>query len=481
MEDIIIIGAGATGSFIARNLSAYHLEVLVLDKENDVANGTTNANSAIAHSGYDPLPGSLKARFNVLGNRMMDRVCEELDVPFNRCGTLTIALEEKQLATLSELQKRGEANGVPTRLCSAEEVLSMEPHINKSVKGALLCPTGGILNPFLLAIHAMENAIDNGVKLALNEEVLAIDKIAGGYRVRTAKNAYETRMVINAAGVYADKIAKMVGPVSWSIKPRKGSYYVLDHYGGDLVNHVLFPLPSEKGKGILVTRTTTDNYLVGPSSNWQDDRDDVSTDPFTMKEVREQATLLVPSIPFNQQIRVYSGLRATPSTHDFIIEPSAIDPYFINVAGIESPGLVSSPAIGAYVAQNLVIPLLKPSLNESFNPRVKPYPHPQLMPLEERRAFIAEHPKYGHILCDCEKVSEGEMLEALSRSVPCHSVKAMKKRVRAGFGKCQGGFCQPKVMRLMAQYYGVSIKDIPYDKEHGYILKEESKKGEEGQ
>jgi len=476
MKDVIIIGAGAVGSFIARSLSRYELSVLVIEKENDVGDVTTMANSAISHSGYDPLPGTKKAIFNVAGNKMMPEVCQELDIPYGKVGTLTVATEDEQLPMLQDLLERAKQNGVKARLVDAAELQKMEPNINPEAKGALLCPDGGIVNPFLLPVRAMENAIDNGVELHLNEEVTSIHKDHDHYVLNTNKATYEAKVVVNAAGLHSDDIAKMIEDISWSIIPRKGEYYVLDHYAPGLVNHVLFPLPSAKGKGVLVTMTTSGNYLVGPSSEVMDDKDSVSTDVPTLESVKAQAMMLVPKIPFNQQIRVYAGVRATPSTHDFIIEPSKKYADFINVAGIESPGLVSSPAIGEYVATKLVGAVLPLKEKASYEKKVKPYLNPLLLPLDERNALIKKHPAYGEMVCQCEKVSLGQIQDVLSRSVPCLSIKALKKRTRAGFGKCQGGFCQPQVVRLLAEYYHVTPLEVLYDKPGSALVKEEVKK-----
>lgn len=479
MEDILIVGAGVVGSFIARSLSRYELSILIIEKENDVGNVTSMANSAICHSGYDPLPGSKKAKFNVLGNRMMKKVCEELDAPYLGCGTLTVAIEDSQIPLLKELKERGENNGVPCELLSKEEVQKMEPNINPEVKGALFCPTGAVISPFELTAHAMENACDNGAKLHLDEEVLSITPLEnGGFLTKTNKGSYESKVVINAAGLHSDEIAKMVEPISWHIIPRKGEYFVLDHYAKGLVNHVLFPLPSKKGKGILVTMTTSGNYLVGPSSEVQNEKEDFSTDTLTLNNVRKQALNLVPHIPFNQQIRVFAGVRATPSTHDFIIESSKNYPHFINVAGIESPGLASSPAIGEYVAKELVGKILPLKEKDNFNPRVRPYHKLKEMSIEERNKLIQENPDYGRIICDCEKVSVGEIEDVLSRSVPVKTIKAVKKRTRAGFGKCQGGFCQPKVIALLAKRWNISPLEVLYDKDDSEILEYEIKKEE---
>ena len=475
MKDIIIIGGGVIGAFVARNLSRYQVSTLVLEKENDVGDVTSMANSAMVHSGNDPKPGTKKARFNVEGNRMYPTVCEELDVEFEQNGSMNVALLDEQIPLLRALEENAKQNGVETRWLSKEEVLAMEPNINPEVKAALLCPTAGIVNPFTLTAHAFENACDNGVELHLGEAVIGIEKKGENFLVKTEKAEYEAKIVINCAGLQSDEIAAMIEPIDWKIQPRKGEYFVLDHYGKGLVNHTLFPLPSEKGKGILVMRTTAGNYLIGPSSEFVPSKEDFSTDSPTLADVKRQASDLVPNIPFREQIRVFSGLRSTPSTHDFVIEPSKKEPHFINVGGIESPGLASSPAIGRYVVEELVRPIIELKEKPDYNPRVRKYLHVNSLPLEERDALIKKNPHYGEIVCNCEKISLGEIEDVLSRSVPAKTIKAVKKRTRAGFGKCQGGFCQPKVLLLLAKYYGESPLNVLYDKDGSEILDKESK------
>lgn len=470
MYDILIIGAGITGTLIARELSRYQLNVAVLEKCNDVGNKTTNANSAIIHSGYDPEPGTNKAKYNVLGNKMFDQLAKELDVSFSRIGSLTVALYDEQIPLLHALAERSKTNGVPVSLLNHDEVIAIEPNINPNVKTALLAPTAGIIDPFNLCVHAMENAIDNGVKLFLGEEVIAITKQEDGYLVKTKTHEYQSKIIINAAGNYADAIAEMIEPIDWKITSRKGEYYVLDHFEWGFVKHTIFPLPSEKGKGILVTQTTSGNYLVGPSSESILDKEDYATDSPTLQEVKKQALDMVPSIPFNQVIRVFSGLRPSCSRHDFVIEYAKSDKHFINVGGIESPGLVSSPAIAQYVVNDLVKPLISLKNNPSFNPCVKPYHRLFNMLQEHDTSYLKDHPEYGEVICNCEKVTLGEINDVLSRSCPPHSIKGLKRRTRAGFGKCQGGFCQPNVLFLLAKHYGVSPLDIPLDDEGSNIL-----------
>ena len=473
IHDVLIIGAGVTGTMIARELSQYQLDVVIIDKSNDAGNATSSANSAIIHSGYDPEPGTLKAKFNVLGNAKYPKLVEELDVPFIPCGSLTIALEEEQLETLKQLAERSKTNGVKVQLLNKEEVLKMEPNINPEVKGALFAPTAGIIDPFNLVVHAMENAIDNGVTFLRNHEVLDIKK-EDVYKVKTNQGDLFAKVVINASGVKSDKIASMVEPIDWAITPRKGEYFLLDHYAPGLVNHTIFPLPSKKGKGVLVSMTSSGNYIVGPSSELADP-DDVSTDSETLANIRKVATLMVPSIPFRETIRVFAGERATCTRHDFIVEYAKSDKNFINVAGIESPGLASSPAIAEYVVNELVKPLLPLEKKANYNPCIKKYHRMYYLDEAAKLEAIKNNPEFGEIICNCEHISLGEIKEALSRSCPPVSIKGVKRRTRSGYGKCQGGFCQPKVLLLLAEHYHVSPTRIPLGEDGSYIIDHEIK------
>ena len=475
MFDVVIIGAGVTGAFIARKLSRYQLKVLLLDREADVGNVTSNANSAIVHSGYDPVPGTLKALLNVRGNKMFDEIAENLDVHMFRIGSITVATNEAQLKVLDELLLRSKQNGVDARILSKEELRELEPNISQEALGGLLAKDAGIVDPFNLVVHCVENAVDNGVELHLQEEVLSIDQ-GEHFVIHTSKNkTYEAKVVINASGLGCEKIARMIEDVDWHLTPRKGEYFVLDHYALGLVNHVIFPLPSEKGKGVLVSLTSSNNYIVGPSSELSEP-DDVSTDTETLSNIRKQATDLVPNIPFNQVIRVFSGVRPTTTRHDFIIENAKSNKNFINVAGIESPGLVSAPAIAEYVFEKCLVGLLEFKEKENYNPKVKPYVHLNDLSLEERNVLIKKNPHYGRFICNCEKVSLGEIEDLFEHSVCPRSVKAVKKRVRAGFGKCQGGFCSPLVTLILAKHFNVSPVEINWDNTGSNIVVEEVKK-----
>lgn len=479
MKDIIIIGAGIVGSLIARELSKYALDVLVIEKENDVGNVTTMANSAIVHSGYDPEPNSLKAKFNVLGNAMFDSLCKELDVSLGKVGSLTVAFNNEDVETLKQLQLRAKQNGVDVKLLNAEEVIKIEPNINTNIKAGLLAESACIVDPFNLCVHAMENACDNGVLLHLNEEVIDLKGFDNYFEVVTNKDVYKCKVLINAAGLNSDKIASMLERIDWKITPRKGEYFVLDHYAPGLVKHVIFPLPSKKGKGVLVTMTTSGNYLVGPSSELVDDNDDFSCDGLTLSQVKQSALEMIPSIPFNQVIRCFAGLRATCSRHDFIIENGEKFSNFIILGGIESPGLASSPAIAKYVVEEMVKKILVLKEKSSFNPNVKKYINLKTLSNEKRNELIKSNPDYGRIICLCEKISLGEINDVLSRSVPPTTIKGVKKRVRAGFGKCQGGFCQPHLVKILAKHYNISPLDVLYDRNYSNILIEKLKDGEE--
>ncbi|MCQ2802165.1 MAG: NAD(P)/FAD-dependent oxidoreductase [Bacilli bacterium] len=476
MYDFIIIGAGVVGAFIARKLSRYETNVLLIEKENDVGNVTSNANSAIIHSGYDPVPGTLKAKLNVLGNKMYDQVCSDLDVKMEKIGSLTVATSEEQMKMFDELLIRSKVNGVEVRLVNQDELRKMEPNISPNALGALFAPSAGIIDPFNLVIHCVENAVDNGVTLKLNEEVSSIEEKDGVFFVKTNKNTYQGKIVINAAGLGSEKVARMIEDVDWNLIPRKGEYFVLDHYKKGFVNHTIFPLPSAKGKGVLVSPTSSGDYIVGPSSEPVEDASDFSTDLFTLNNVKAQALDLVPNIPFVHQIRVFSGIRPTTTRHDFIIESSDKYKNFINVAGIESPGFVSSPAIAEYVFDNIISKLVSLKEKANYNPKVRPYVCLNDLSSEERNFYINKNKDYGTMICSCEKVSLGEIKDLFTRSVPPRSIKGVKRRVRAGYGKCQGGFCSPKVALILAKKLNCSPLDINYDNIGSNVLLEEVKK-----
>ena len=476
--DVIIVGGGVIGCAIARELSKYKLRTVLLEKNNDVCNETSAANSAIVHSGYDPLPNSLKAQMNVLGNSMYPQMCKELDVPFIQNGSLTIATTDDEMNTLLSLQKRANENKVETKILSSEEVLKLEPQLNKDIKGALFAPTCGIVNPFELTVALMENAMDNGVELLLNHEVNNIKINENSVSVFCKNNKeLECKVLINAAGLFADDINAFVDKDSFTITPRKGQYFVLDHFDLNFVKHTLFMVPSDKGKGVLVTPTTSGNYLIGPSSDFVDDKQDLSTTKDILDSVRSQASRIIENIPYANLIRQYSGLRAVSSTGDFIIEHSKVSKNLINVAGIQSPGLASCPAIALKVVE-LLKECMPINANEEFNPIRRKVYRLKEMSLEDKNKLISENPQFGHIVCRCEKISEGEIVDCIHRNCGATTVKGVKKRCRPGFGKCQGAMCEASVIKILARELKKDESEILYSENDSNILKYETKVGD---
>lgn len=467
--DVIIIGAGVVGAQIARRLSKYKLNILVLEKENDVGDGSSSANSAIIHSGYDPLPGTLKAKLNVLGNQMYDEICSDLDVEFKRIGSLTLSNSEEEDEILKELVLRAEQNNVEVKLINQEELRQIEPNVSKSARMALFAPTAGIINPFELVVALMENAIDNGVELKLSEEVINIKRENDLFAVYTSNNTYYSNYIINASGLYSDKVNEMINPKSFTIIPTKGEYTVLDHFDNNYVKHTLFNVPSKKGKGVLVSPTTTNNYLVGPSSEVILEKDDTSCNYEILQNVKSKAYDLVDILRIDQQIKQFAGIRAVSDTKDFVIEETSY--HFINVAGIQSPGLASSPAIAVMVCDMIK----NKEEKENWNPKRRPLVRLNKMSFEERKEFVSNNPLFGKIICRCEKITEGEILDVINRSCGATTIKGVKKRIRPGFGKCQGGFCQSYVLDILSRELNKDKKTITYGKTGSYILKGRTK------
>lgn len=459
--DVAIIGAGVTGSFIARELSRYNLNVCLLEKEADVAMGTSKANSGIVHAGYDAEPGSLKAKLNVQGNRMMAQIAEELSVPFKRIGSLVLAFDDHDMAHVKALYQKGLANGVPAmEVIGKEQVKRMEPNLSQDVVGALYAPTGGIVCPYELTLGAAENAVANGVvlKLGCTVEDICMDK--DKFRLMTSTGEIKCKYVINAAGVYADTIAGMIGDESFSIHPRKGEYLLLDKSQGDIVRTVVFQPPTKMGKGILVTPTVDGNLLVGPTAQNIDDKENVATTAAGLNQVVQGAGKSVPSFNVREVITSFAGLRATPSTDDFVIGPSTVSDKFINAAGIESPGLSAAPAIGDYAAGILKKSGLVLEQKENFTPIRKPVYRFREMKDEQRNEMIKRDPKYGKIICRCESVTEGEIVDCIHRPVGARNLDAVKRRTRAGMGRCQGGFCAPKIVEILSRELDIPMEEV---------------------
>lgn len=480
MYDVIVIGAGIAGTFIARELSRYDLKIAIVEKQNDVANSTTMANSAIIHAGYDAKANQMKGKFNAKGNEMYDKVCEELDVPFKRVGSLVVAFSEEDKKTLQDLYENGLKNGVPDmRIIGQEELFEMEPHLNREILGALHAPTAGIISPWEMAIALAENAMENGVELFLNKEVLDIKKVDDKFILSFADGTMEAKYVINCAGLYSDKINNMVAPSAFEIKPRKGQYYILDKSEGYLVNNVIFQCPTEKGKGILVSPTVHGNLLVGPDSEPVGDKEDISTTRDALEIIKETALMTCKEIPYGKVIRSFSGLRSTSSTGDFVIGESKDVKGFINVGGFESPGLSSAPALAEYIVD--IMKDITGGLTEKadFNPRRRPFIRFDELSQEEKEELVKKDPRYGRVICRCESVTEGEIVDSIHRKAGATTVKGVKKRTRAGMGRCQGGFCSPRVVEILARELNKDLLDIKLDSLDSYILSGRTKDIEE--
>lgn len=477
MTDVIIIGAGVAGTFIARELARYSLEIILVDKESDVANETTAANSGIIHAGYDANADQLKGRYNALGNSMYDQVCQELDVPFRRCGSLVIGFNEDESAIIQKLYDNGLKNKVQgLRLLDGKSVLEMEPNLNPSVICALFAPSAGIIGPWELAIALAENAVENGVDLRLDTEVTGIEKHEGGFFVMTNKGELSARYLINCAGVYSDQINQMVTKSYFQIKPRKGHYYVLDKACGDLVRHVIFQCPTSEGKGVLITPTVHGNVLIGPDSQACEDHDDTSTHGDRLEYIKEKALLTSSKIPFDKVIRSFSGIRASSNTRDFIIEEVSDVKGFINVAGFDSPGLSSIPAVVVEVVSlmnKITGGLIEKTDYCPYRKRVVRFID---LTDEEKATKIADNPQYGRVICRCENVTEAEIVECIHRKVGARTVKGVKKRVRPGTGRCQGGFCGPRIMEILSRELNQPMQEIMYDGPDSYLLIDETKK-----
>lgn len=460
MYDVIIVGGGVSGAASARELSRYKIKACVLEKEEDICCGTSKANSAIVHAGYDAVPGSLMAKLNVKGNEMMEQLSKDLDFPFRRIGSLVICLNEADVSKLKELYEKGKKNGVrDLRIISGEEAKTMEPNLNDQVCAALYAPTAGIVCPFELNIALAENACENGVEFRFGTEVEDVINIDGGYELHTNQGTFRTRYVVNAAGVYADRFHNMVSKKKIHITPRKGEYCLLDKTAGRHVSRTIFSLPTKYGKGVLVTPTVHGNLLLGPTANDIENREGTNTTREGLDEVLTKAGKSVKDLPMRQVITSFAGLRAHEDGGEFIIGEVEDAKGFIDCAGIESPGLTSCPAIGEMVAD-----ILKEKMGlekkEHFIETRKGILDPNTLSKEEHAELIRKEPAYGNVICRCEMITEGEILDAIHRPLGAKSLDGVKRRTRAGMGRCQSGFCSPRTMEILARELGKNIYEI---------------------
>lgn len=477
MYDIIVIGAGVIGCAVARELSRYNARILVIDKNADVCEGTSKANSAIIHSGYDAENGTLKAQFNVRGNAMMDGLCRDLDVPFKRIGSLTVCTDPDDIVKLEALRERGVKNGVPKlRILNREEILSIEPNIADGVVAALYAPTAGIICPFKLTIALAENAFTNGAEFRLNTEVNTISRQDGLWHIVTDQGDFTAKIVVNAAGVYADELNNMVSEKKLRITPRRGDYILLDRAAQGHVRHTVFQLPTKYGKGVLVTPTVHGNTIVGPTAVDIDDKECTATTAQCISDIIEKSADGIRNLPVRQVITSFAGLRANESSHDFVIGEADGAEGFYNCAGIASPGLSSAPAIGEYVAQ-LIAEKYHLSRKSSFVATRKDVLDPKSLSPEERNELIRREPAYGTIVCRCESVTEGEILDAIRRPLGARTLDGVKRRTRAGMGRCQAGFCSPKVMDILVRELNLGMEEIRKSGKDSYIVACRTKEG----
>ena len=460
MKDVIIIGAGVSGCAIARELSRYQLDICVLERESDICEGTSKANSGIVHGGFDAKPGTLKAKLNVLGNSMMDEMSKKLDFEFKRNGSMVVCQNEMGIPALEKLLEQGKENGVKgMKILKREQALELEPNLADGVYAVLYIPSGGIVCPFGMNIAYAENAAQNGVEFKLGTEVQLIERVGQDYRIQTNQGVFDTKYVINAAGVYADVFHNMVSELKIHIMPRRGDYCLLDKTAGDLVRHTIFQLPTEKGKGVLVTPTIHGNLLLGPTAIDIEDKEATATTAKGLQEVLEKCTKSVKNIPFKQVITSFAGLRAHEEHGEFIIGEVEDAKGFIDVAGIESPGLTSAPAIGIYV-RDILAEKMELKEKENFVEERKGIVRFLDLPKEEQNRLLQENQAYGQIVCRCEQITEGEILDAIHRPLGATTLDGVKQRTRAGMGRCQAGFCTPKVMEILARELHLELKDI---------------------
>lgn len=472
--DVLIVGCGIIGAATAFELSKYNLKVGVLEKGNDVSLGTTKANSAIIHAGYDPESGSLMAKLNVRGSELAAEICEKLDVPYKRNGAMVVAFNEDEEQTLKGLLTRGTVNGVKgLRILTGDEARMREKNLSKDVVAALFAPTSAIVSPWEYCLALAETAIRNGVELHLNTEVKNIEREDECWKVTTCEGEFFAPHIVNAAGVDAIAVHDMVAEPKYVSKPRRGEYFLLDKSEGSRTEHTVFQCPNEDGKGVLVTPTVHGNLLVGPNSSevaWEDTANTTEGLNF----VREKARKSIDSIMFNKSIRNFAGVRATTNHHDFIIEEAA--PGFIDCAGICSPGLSAAPAIAEYVAGLMEKSGLSLERKENFVFERKRIRFNELSD-EEKAELVKEKPAYGRVICRCETVTEGEIMACFDEPIPPVSIDGIKRRVGTGMGRCQGGFCGPRISELFVEDRGFDVKDVLQDRAGSEMFTGKTKEG----
>lgn len=478
--DVVVIGGGIVGTAVLRELSKYDLKCILVEKEPDLAMGTTKANSAILHAGFDAPTGSLKAITNVRGNKLYHELEQELDLDIKWTGSLVAATTDEEMATLQELLERGKANGVEgLKILSREEVLQKEKNLT-SVKGALWAPSAGVCWPFGAALAFARCAVQNGAEVMRDCRVLGFIKEDGRITgVETSKGVIKTKYVVNAAGVYADEIAKLAGDESFTITPRKGEYILFDKTAcSSLVFGVVFPTPTKKSKGILVCTTTHGNTFIGPNAQDMEDKEDHAVTAEGMNEIIASARKLIPNMPMGAAITEFSGLRAVSSTGDFIIGASAVAGLY-NAAGMQSPGLTAAPAVAEMLAEAIVKDS-EAKAKADFKAELPKKPVFNRMNWDKQAELIKENSLYGRVICRCETITEAEIVEAIHESCGALTVDGVKRRTRAGMGRCQGGFCGPRVTQILARELNIPVPEVLKERadSHMFYEKNQAQEGE---
>ncbi len=473
--DAIVIGGGVIGCAVLRELSKFSKNIALIEKKEDICTETSKANSAIIHAGFDAKNGTLMAKMNVRGNEMMDDVSKELDIHFKRIGALVLCFDENDKDKLQDLYQRGVNNGVKElSILSREEALLVEPNLSDGVCGALYAKTSGIVCPFGMTWAFAENAAQNGASFFFNSGVEKIEKKDGVFEITTMDKTFYAKTIVNCAGVYADEIHNMVCEDKLEITPRRGEYILCDKTAGNAAKLTLFQLPTIYGKGILVSPTVDGNLLLGPTAEDISDKEDISTTADGLETVLKKAALSVKNLPARQAITSFTGLRAHTHADEFILKESADN--FFDAAGIESPGLSSAPAIGEFMA-DMVAKKLGLSKREDFKPNRKGVTRTDELPFDDRAKLINENSSYGRIICRCEMISEGEIVDAIRKAPGATTVDGVKRRVRAGAGRCQGGFCSPKVISILARELGISEEEVRKSNEKSYLIAHKTQKG----
>ena len=477
MFDVTVIGCGVVGASIAYELSKFDLSVAVLEKENDIACGTTKANSAIVHAGYDPIPGTKMARLNVQGSKMMEALCKRLSVDYKRIGSLVLAFDDADMDTIRELYRRGTANGVEElQILTKEQTLAIEPNLNTEITGSLYAPTAGIVNPWGLAIAMAEITVKNGAELHLNSVVTAIKNQGQFYRIETSSENFDTRYIVNAAGTYSDVINDMTAQPFFKILPVKGEYYLLDKSQGGVVSHTIFQPPQKNGKGVLISPTVHGNLIVGPTADPAENPEDVTVTAQGLEKVIKAALRSSSKVNFRESIRNFTGVRAATAKDDFIIEASKDAPRFVNAAAIKSPGLSAAPAIGLEVRAILesigLVCCEKENYTDSREQTLF-----KNMTDDQKQSALKHDPHYGRVICRCETITEGDILLAMHSPISPVSIDGVKRRCNAGMGRCQGGFCGPRVHDILSRETGLPMEQICQDKSGSYLLTGRTKEG----